>query len=342
MPLKIKRRGRFWHYSGTVNGRRLRGTTGATDKAIAERIAAEIEASEWRRHLDGPGADLTMERAMLNYLDAGKPDRFLGPIAEHFKGTLIAHINPEIVRQGARKTYVGLSPATMNRQFIKPTAAVINFNAELGLCSRISVKRFSENPKKKRAATPEWAQAFAAQADEDQLPHLAALCLFMFGTAARISEACRLLWSDVDLQERTAIVRMGKPTPWSRTAHLPPAVVAALANIPSNRKPDQRVFGYAGKGSVKDPWNNVIQRSKIERLTPHCCRHGFATTLLHRGFDVKTVAERGGWKDAATVLRTYAHAIEDVTVTDALFDTELPRRATAKKPTIRKQRRIEG
>lgn len=37
----------------------------------------------------------------------------------------------------------------------------------------------------------------------------------------------------------------------------------------------------------------VCTRAGIERLTPHCCRHGFATSMLHRGFDVKTVAERG-------------------------------------------------
>lgn len=70
-------------------------------------------------------------------------------------------------------------------------------------------------------------------------------------------------------------------------------------------------------------WNNVAKRTGIEPLTPHCCRHGFATTMLRKGFDAKTVAERGGWKDATTVLRTYAHALEDITVTDAVFDTSV-------------------
>ena len=150
---------------------------------------------------------------------------------------------------------------------------------------------------------------------------LAALALFMFGTAARVGEACRLVWGDVDLDGRWATVRMSKPTPWTRTARLPPPVVAAMASIPSNREPGERVFGYAGRGSLKDPWAGVIRRANIAALTPHCCRHGFATTMLQRGIDVKTVAERGGWKDATTVLRTYAHAVEDPAVTDILFDT---------------------
>ncbi|MBC7137239.1 MAG: hypothetical protein H5U17_00605 [Defluviimonas sp.] len=53
--------------------------------------------------------------------------------------------------------------------------------------------------------------------------------------------------------------------------------------------------------------------------------------MLRAGFDVKTVAARGGWKDAAIVLKTYAHAIEDRTVTDAVFSTE-PAQARKKRP----------
>lgn len=83
----------------------------------------------------------------------------------------------------------------------------------------------------------------------------------------------------------------------------------------------------------------MCKRAGIERLTPHCCRHGFATTMLHKGFDVKTVAEMGGWKDATTVLRTYAHAVKDKTVTDVLFDTPVTRGAKVKPVTIRNERK---
>lgn len=98
-------------------------------------------------------------------------------------------------------------------------------------------------------------------------------------------------------------------------------MVAAIANIRSHRKPAESVFRYPGPGSVKTVRENVTKRTGIEPLTPHCCRHGFATTMLHQGFDPKTIADRGGWKDPTTVLCTYAHAIKDRTVTNALFDT---------------------
>lgn len=60
--------------------------------------------------------------------------------------------------------------------------------------------------------------------------------------------------------------------------------------------------------------------------------------MLHLGFDPKTVAERGGWKDATTVLRTYAHAMKDKTVTNALFGTNRTQSAAEEPVTNRKQK----
>lgn len=262
-----------------------------------------------------------MAQIFSAYLDAGKSERFLLRLAEHWRDTPVEDVKPETIRQAARRIYPNAGNATRNRQVIKPTQAAINHAAELGWCQRITVTRFSETPETKVPATLEWVRAFATKAEADGLPHLAALCLFMFGTGARVGESCAMTWRDVSLDAKMARLHLFKPTPWTRTAHLPPEVIAALENIPSNRIPGDPVFGYAGRGSVRGPWNNVCKRAEIERLTPHCCRHGFATSMLHAGFDPKTVADRGGWKDATTVLRTYAHALEDRTVTNAIFDT---------------------
>ena len=163
---------------------------------------------------------------------------------------------------------------------------------------------------------------------------------FMFGTGARIGEATSLTWADIDFAKRTAIIRQTKVAD-TREAHLPNELLVALANIPSNRKRDDLVFGYSDRHSVKQTWDRVIDRAGIERLTPHCCRHGFATTLLRSGRDVKTVARLGGWKDAATVLKHYAHAIEDRTLTEAIFDTE-PARCKFFDPVSIRNKRVKS
>jgi integrase len=321
MPHTIYRRGEIWHYRGTVAGRRLRGSCGTSDKALAQRIAAEAESRAWKGHLDGPAAHVTFAQAAIAYRQAEKPTRFLAKIEDHWRDTKLTDITAGAIRQSAIQICPKGKGATRNRQVIVPTCAIINHAARLGWCSPIKPDRFNVDAKSKPYATAAWVDAFAAQARADGLPHTAALCLFMFGTAARLGEAVRLRWADVDLNRRTAILTGMKPKPWSRAAHLPPPVLAALANIGGNRKPDALVFGYAGGGSVKYVWDNVISRAGIERMTPHSCRHGFATAALRAGLDPKTVAKLGGWQDVATVMRFYAHAMDDATLSDAVFGT---------------------
>lgn len=318
MSLALYRRGKVWHYRGTVAGGRLRGSTGTSDKTLAQRIAAEAEAGAWRRNLDGPEAHVTFAQAALAYRKAGKPTRFLETIENHWKDTPLRKISGGAIRQSALTLYPGVKGATHNRQVIVPTSAVINHAADLGWCTSIKVRRFPVETIGKRAASAQWVETFAANASA----HLGALALFMFGTGARITEALSLSWADVDLVAGQATIRQTKIND-TRTAHLPSPVVAAIANIASDRAPHERVFGYAARDSVYDAWDAAVRRAGIDRMTPHCCRHGFATTMMRAGYDVKTVAKLGGWKDAATVLKTYAHALEDTTVTDALFGTEL-------------------
>lgn len=322
MPLKIYRRNKIWHYAGTVAGRRLRGTTETTDKRIAERIRSEVETKAWQSHLDGPGATLTFAQAAIAYRQAGRDTRFLDEIEDYWKDTLVPKITGEAIRQMARKLYPGASNATLNRQGIVPAQAIINYASSLEWCSSIKVKRFKVSAKRKTPVTRAWVETFAVQAVEDELYHLAALCLFMFGTGARRGEACALRWGDVELFQKTAVINQTK-IEHQRVAHLSSPVVAALAIIPSNRNPEDLVFNYASGESVGQVWKNVIKRAGIEKLSPHCCRHGFATSMLQAGVDPKTVAVRGGWKDVATVMKYYAHAMDDPTVTDVLFGTNL-------------------
>jgi integrase len=335
MPHEIYKRGKVWHYRGTVAGRRLRGSCGTAEKAVAQRIAAEAESRAWKSHLDGPGAHITFAQATLAYLDAEKSTRFIAKIADYWKDTSIREITAGGIKQSAIILYPNAVGATRNRQVIAPTNAIINHAAGLGWCSPIKAMRFPVEAKTKQPVTLEWVEAFAEQAS----PHLSALCFFMFGTGARIGEAVALTWGDLNLAKRTAKLTGLKPKPWTRYAHLQPRVVAAIANIISDRNHDERVFQYHAAGKVKQVWENAVKRAGIERLTPHCCRHGFATSLLQSGIDAKTVAQAGGWKDVGTVMKFYAHAMADVTVTDTLFGTALTQLDKGDLVTISKQKR---
>jgi integrase len=315
MPLKIYRRpgSLVWQYRGTLAGRRLRGSTGASDKETAQRIASSIEDKYWKRGLDGKEKGLTWPKAVALYVGAGKSSRFLLRLTSYWKDARIADINGGAIRQSAIDLYPDAKNSTRNRQVIVPTLAVINHCAELQLCPPLKMKRFKVETKIKKPVTLEWINAFRAHADRMDISVLA---LFLFATGARITEALSVRWDDIDFRERTVLIRQSKLGN-ERRAHLPAELFVALANLPRDREPFAIAYTTA-----RDAWDRATKAAGIEPLTFHSCRHGFATALHDRGVGVKTIAKAGGWKSAQHLFQTYLHASDDATVTDKLFDTQ--------------------
>jgi integrase len=327
MPLVIYKRknGKIFHYRGTVNGERLRGSTGTTKKAVAERFISQLEERHWKGDFDGPGAILRFSDAAIQYRQAQKSNRFLTMVEDYWKDTLVKDISSGAVRKAAIALYPTATGGTRNRHVIVPTQAIINHAASLDMCQPLKVERFPENYKVKTPVDWKWISAFMAAANQ----HLGALACFMFLTGARISEAIDLRWEDVDLSKRRAIIRQTKVGD-ERNAHLPPVLVAAIANIEGERVKDEKVFKYSTRNTCAPQWAKACKRAKIPFLSFHCCRHGFATALLHKGVDPITVAKIGGWKSAQHVFETYGHAMSDDTLANLITDTPVTQDTIAK------------
>jgi integrase len=331
MPLEIYRRGGVWHCRGTIGptGRRklIRCSLQTKSKDIAARQVAEIEKKYWDGHFDGPEAVLTFATAARLYRAAGKTDLGLDRVETYFGQTLVKDISEGAIHTMAKELYPTATGASLNRLAIVPARAVINHAAKSKLCQPIKVQRYEVYAKIKDIATLEWVNAFRVEAG----PHVGAIALFMFLTGARIGEAVALRWDDVDLQAATALIRESKVSK-ERVSNLPAPLVVALANLP--RIEGRGVFGYAAPGDLNNAWEGAIRRAKIKRLTPHSCRHGFATGLLRRGVDVVTVAWLGGWKDATQVLKTYGHANKDPKLNNLLLGTPSTQTQNDKAETI--------
>jgi len=315
MPLTLFKRGDIWHYRGTVAGRRLRGSTKTADKKLAQRIASDIEARNWKGHLDGPGAVLTFAQAAMLYRQGGKPDRFLVKIEDYWKDTPVRQIIPSAVRDSAPVLYPGCGGATWNRQVIVPTQAIINYAAERELCQPIKVKRYKFEKDEKVPADWAWVQSFMAVAP----PLYAALGAFLFLTGARISEALAVKWSDVDFANRRVRIEQTK-IGHTRLANMPPALIVALANLTDR---EDRVFPL-GRQQAGHIWKSIIAKHGLRVFSFHALRHGFATSMLQAGVDPITVAKRGGWRSPQHLFQTYGHASEDERVTDVLTETGTP------------------
>lgn len=320
MPLKLFRRktldGRYiWHYDGTVAGDRLRGSTRTTQRKIASEIASEIEHRHHKRHLDGPQEVLTFPQAVALYLKAGKSDQYLGKIEDHWKNAKVKDMKPGAIRQSAIDLYPGCSGATMNRQVITPTQAVINHCAGLELCPPIRIKRFKFERKIKQPVTLEWLDTFCAHAR----PMIAAFATHMFATGCRFNEARRLEWSDIDFHERTILIRKTKNRQ-ERQPHMPSRLLVALANLSRDEKP----FPWS-ESQMRRFWDEDVAKTAeavpgFVRLTCHSCRHGMATKLLRDGVDITTAAALAGMS-VGVMLGTYAHAMQRPQLTEQLFDT---------------------
>lgn len=313
-----------WSYDIRVPGRkRLRRSTRLSDKKEARKIAARVALKEWKRYTDGEQSTLTFAEAVMFYEAEGKQSDFLAPLVAHFKNATIASLKPGTIRSAARALYPGLSPATWNRNGIVPARAVINHCAELGLCSHIKVKMFKESPPVRRAANSDWLSAFMAHAPAN----LAALALFMSTTGARIGQAIQITWDHVNLQNAEVVIPAAKGFP-ERIAHLPPAVVAALANITDHKarlKKHRRlnlVFGLVTR-QVYRRWGKVCTDAKIPYLPTHQSgRHTFFTeTIVRNKVDAKSAAQLGGSASPALLFKTYAHPENPERVINDVFGT---------------------
>lgn len=318
MPYVYTRKdGTIWWYDFTVDGTRVRKSSKTSDRRLAEDIAHQHEARLRRAAVHGEKAVLTFPEIVAAYFDDGRDRRFTAPLLKHFKTWKVKDITGLEIRKAAKKLYPKAANATLNRQVVTPMRAIINHAADAGHCDPVKVTRFKEERTSRPAGSKEWLDAFSKAAKKLNMPETAAVARFMFETAARVSEACRLTWDDVNLQLGTAYLSKTKTTP--RKVFLTRAMVIDLANIRSLHP--TLVFAAANRSTIKKRVDKVIKHAGLSRLTSHeFGRHGFATEMIVRnGVDAATTGDHGGWKSRRLLMETYVEGDNNREVIDRVF-----------------------
>lgn len=307
MPgLKVVWRDGVAYAAGSVAGERVRKSLGTRDPAQARELCAQYEARLWKRRAYGDEAVKTFGDAALSYMEAGGEARYLPPLITRFGPRVLGTIKPEEVRQAGRELGAHLNGASRNRQFVTPARAVINHAADLGWCRPIRIKAFQTTKPHRRTADRTWIDRFMDQAAGDGLPHLAAAVLFMWQTAARISEAAGVFPEHVDLGQRIVLLASTKEGEWE-VCHITRELMIRIANLPKTEgKP---LFGYASRHGLYQRMRAVCRRAGLPFIPPHQAgRHSFASNTLEDGASLRQVMEGGRWKTARLLLETYAHA----------------------------------
>ena len=321
--LKLTQRGKVYYITGTLRGGRYRESTGTDSRPHAETILAKRQNEILDRDVFGEKRTALFAEAVLLYVEGGGEARFLNLLLNRWGGRRIEEITATEVAQAAKDIYPGRSAATLDRQLYTPLNAVLRKAAKAGLAEFKVLDR--PKVKRKPVTIPDecWLWSFLPHANAS----LQAIVLFMSFTAARVAEACRLQWSDVDLTRKKAllgITKNGKP----REVALAPVVIDALLKLERRNAP---VFGYAARWSVNQAIERACRRGGLIYYSSHKIgRHSFAARLLRAGHSTRLVQVAGGWSSIGIVAEHYGH-LEQTEVDRAVASvgTQLPQGSDA-------------
>jgi len=124
------------------------------------------------------------------------------------------------------------------------------------------------------------------------------ILMTLYGTGLRREELCRLKVTDIDSQRMVVHVRQGKGNK-DRDVTLSPRLLEVLRAYWKWRKPKTYLFPSPYRSRIeraidsKTVWYAVREAARRagikKKVSPHLLRHSWATHLLERGTDLKTI-----------------------------------------------------
>lgn len=308
MPLKLiePRPGKTPNYSirGTYYGHNINRTTGTPDRKKAAKLLAKIK-DEIERGAYTPRGSITFAKAALSYLRAGGEPIYIGPLAGHFGHKPLVEIDQEAIDEAAALLYPNTSNATRNRHVYTPLSAILK-HAKVEF--RIIRPKGAQGTVKTDWLTVEQAAQLldtAQKQDAEFRTFLATLCY----TGLRLSEALGIGCRDVNLAETTIFIARTK-NELPRAVHLPPALIAELANHPRGlARGNERLFRFRKNGHLYNLMKAAKREAGLPNVTFHTFRHTWATWMRrYAKLDTKGLVGTQAWKDEKSAAR-YQHVV---------------------------------
>lgn len=334
MPLRVRRRkgSAFYWLIGTIEGRRIRESSGTDNLEHAEIKRAAREAELFKAAVAGVRPTVPFAQAAASYLKAEAPGPTQRRAVERLLTVLgtrptrdIGQVDADRARDAILKA--DAAPATICRHIIAPMTTILRHASRRGLCEWPRLEWPTVQTAEFNFFTPTQADQLVAAA----APHVAPVITFLLCTGVRIGEAISLDWKNVDLQGARVLLWEGSTkTRKRRVVHLNPRAVATLAALPLRegavfRRDDGEPYSEADgtRSPIRSAWNSACRRAGLpgvlkDRLgqgpfftpqhTPHDCRHTYATWHYAVHKDPLALRNDVGWKTAAMWER-YAHVM---------------------------------
>lgn len=302
MPIYQREGSDHWWIDARHRGRRIRRSTGTSDREAAQQQFDELKARVWKeKHTGRQLSDALIE--WLNKRPRSVKDlSALKVIRREIKDVPLAAVTNDTVAQ-ALSAY---GPGRYNR-LMAIVRASLTLARRKGWVSEVPHFEARANPRQehlnRRALTPEeWALLLA------ELPaHLAHMARFALATGLRWDNVALLEWDRVSFERRQVLI----PGSMAKGGKLIPVPLSddALAVLDEVRGIDPVfVFTYKGApiGSAKTAWNKATERAGIEGWVWHGLRHTWASWHAMSGTPMEVLQELGGWSSREMV-EIYRH-----------------------------------
>lgn len=325
MPYRRKDSPVWWVSYRLPNGKRIRCSTGTTDRREADALEAKWKLEAYRaRHWD-ERPETTFETLMLRYLTdtaskrSAATDRYRArSLRRHFAGRIMDRLDPPAIRAYVQaRRGEGVADATINRELALLSSAIGHVNRELELTLPNPVKgRLLKEPEgRTRWITREEAERLIEAAGQARrVPFLADFITVALYTGCRKEELMGLEWARVDLSANLLRLdaehtKAGKrrSVPLCDTAR---AALIRRAAFRAAHCPDAPwVFVYSDGHRTRDirhAFRVACEQAGISDFRIHDLRHTCAAWLVTAGAPLAEIRDILGH---STVMMTerYAH-----------------------------------
>lgn len=296
---------------GKLFGVRVDRSTGTANPRLADKILRDTIRQLEDEAMRGPAKPKGKEfrEGVEIYLRQGGEDKFLKPLLEYFEGVELEKITQEMIDEAAWYIHPDSTPATRNRQVYTPMSAILKANR-----LNVPIRR----PKGWRGQSrtfffePEDVQRLIEVAVERE-PEFGLFLMFLLYTGVRLNEGLSLQIHNLNLSKGKAYIEKTK-NGLPRVLHLPPPLIAAMANHPRGYNRQGKVFRYVKGSRLYGRLKQAAEAADVripDGVSFHAFRHTYGAYLRRYGnLDTSGLVASGAWisHDAA---RRYEHA--DVT-----------------------------
>lgn len=166
------------------------------------------------------------------------------------------------------------------------------------------------------AMTQEEQRAFEQAAATLPVVDHFALMTFLL-TGLRRDELRFLRWEDWNIKERVLHIRKSKSKSGIRNVPLIPEVSLMFTHLSQRRTDNHCPYIFSIKGQQLSKYHlryicdKTARIAHVSHVTPHILRHSFATRMIERGVDPKSLSVIIGHSNVAFTLNRYVTADQD-------------------------------